>query len=304
VGKTVYNEYGTQVNEPWQWAEKYVLARLGFDSMMAMSSGVNNLPSYYNGWNHRRTNNIDKKGGGYTVNETWVLASGSAIEEFTINDTSSSEDPYDRVTIQGTVTGFEARDSDMALTTTKWSNAQTKFGWASGVAFTRAQDYSGKSLNIKPLSLVVGRNPLQGVIDYTFEYDTRPMNLIENAKSESISINDNIGGEMFASVFVLGRTLGPVLQDLGTKPANTRSLNIEIVVDPPTYADRTSATMQDIINNQKPSQDADFSTDLDTLISAANPTNLGATTVFQDQPQETWDIKNGRYSYTVNWTYE
>jgi hypothetical protein len=151
---------------------------------------------------------------------------------------------------------------------------------------------------------VVGRNPLQGTIDYTIEYDTRPMKLVENAKSEAISISDNIGGDLFASVFVLGRTAGPVLQDLGTKPANTRTLNIEIVIEPPTYGDRTTATMHALMVDQKPMNNVSWSGNLNNLVAAANPAYQGFTTVFQDQPQENWDFIEGRYSYTTTWTYE
>lgn len=305
VGKTHYTETGAQPSGAWQYAEAYVLARLGFDAYMASGVGVNNLPSYYNGWNHRRSNQIDKKNGSYAVTESWLLASGEAIEDFTITTTADLESPYDRVSIQGNIIGFEARDADMAIITTKWDNAQTKFTWASGIAYTRAKEYSGNNnLNIEPLTLTVGRNPFQGTIDYTIDYDTRPLRLIEGAKSEAISINDNIGGELFASVFVLGRTNGPVLQDLGTKPANTRTLNIEIVVEPPAIADRTSGTMQTIINDKKPSNDVQFSTNLSNLIDAANPSYLGATQIFQTQPQETWSPIDGRYTYTTTWTYE
>lgn len=304
VGKKHYDETGTVVLEPWQQAEKYVLGRLGFDSVMALSSGVNNLPSYYNGWNHRRSSQVDKKGGGYSVTESWLLASGNATEDFSINMTTTLEVPHDRVSIQGQVTGFEERNSDMDILTTKWDNAKDQFTWASGIAYTRAQTYTGKTLNIEPLNLTVGRNPLQGTIDYSIDYDTRPMKLIEGAKSEDISISDNVGGDLFATIFVLGRTAGPVLQDLNTKSANTRNLSVEIVVDPPSYSDRTVSTMADLLINQNPMNHVDFSGNLNNLVTAADPSRQGFSTVFQDQPQENWDFINGRYSYNTTWTYE
>lgn len=304
VGKKYYDEVGDQPKEPWEYAQDYVLGRLGYDSTIALSSGVHNLPSYYNGWNHRRSEQIDKQGGGFSVTESWVLASGSAIESFSLNETNSLTDPHPVVSIQGNIRGFEERNSDMELTTTKWDNAQTKFFEASGLAYIRAQQYSGYNLNIIPLSWSIGKNPYQGTIDYTFEYNTRPMTLVSGAKSESISINDNIGGELFASVFVSGRNNGPVLQDLSTKPANTRSLNIELVLDPPSYSDRSLSTMKDILVDKKPSNNPIYSGSLQSLIDAANPSNHGFSTVFQDQPQESWEFQTGRYSYNCNWTYE
>jgi len=304
VGKSYYSEADGTKNEGWEQAQAFVLSRLGFDSVMALSSGVNNLPSYYNGWNHRRSEQIDKEGGSFSVTENWLLASGVATEDFTISSTNELESPYNNVSIQGNVTGFELRDSDMGITTTKWDNAQTKFTEASGLAFLRAQTYGGVTLNVAPLSMTVGRNPLQGTIDYTFEYDTRPLNLVDGALSETISISDNIGGELFASVFVLGRARGPVLQDLGTKTSNTRDLSIEIVVPPPSYSDRTIATMKTLLIDQKPSNNASYSGNIGNVIGAADPTNNGFSTVFQDQPQENWEFQTGRYSYNCRWTYE
>ena len=300
---------GAQPLEAWEQAQKFVLSRLGFNQVMAMSSGVNDLPSYYNGWNHRRSNQVDKQGGGYSVTESWLMASGVALEDFTITTTNDVESAYDRVSIQGTVTGFEDRSTvggeEMRLITTKWDNAQTKFTMASGIAYLRAQQYSGlTNLNVAPITLTVGRNPFRGTIDYTIDYDTRPLKLIEGAKSEVVSIGDNIGGELFASVFVLGRTNGPVLQDLNTKPSNTRTLTIELVVAPPSYTDRTITTMKQLMVDKKPSNDATFSTNLSNLVTAADPSSHGFTTVFQDQPQENWDFLTGRYTYQTTWTYE
>lgn len=298
TGKRFYDTDGSRPKEPWEYARDFVLSKLGIDTDVILSSGVNNLPSYYNGWNHTRTEQRDEQGGSFAVTENWLLASGSAIESFNISHTHALDTPHDKVAIQGNVRGFEERDSDMGVVTDKWTNAQEKFIEASGLAFMRAQLHTGLTLNIEPLSMLVGRNPYQGTVEYTFEYDTRPMNLIEGTRSEVISIQDNIGGQLFASVFVLGRADGPVLQDLGTKPANTRTLNIEILVDPP---DTNVLTAQQALIDKKPSNDSDFASDLTSLITAATP---DFDTVYQTQPQESWEIKEGRYSYTTTWTYE
>jgi hypothetical protein len=304
VGKKFYDETGTQPLLPWQYAREWVQGRLGFDATIALSSGVNNLPSYYTGWDHSRTESIDEQGGSYSVTESWMLASGSAIESFDINEQDGIESPYPTITVQGNIQGFEQRDSDMALTTTKWANAQDKFTQASGLAYLRAQQYSGYSLNLTPISWSVGKNPLAGTIDYSFEYNSRPMTFVSGVLSENISINDNVGGELFASVFVLGRTAGPVLQNLSTKPANTRSLNVELVVSPPTYTNTNVDTIRNIFFVQKPSSNPLYSGSLQNLITAADPGAQGFTTSFKDQPQESWDFQTGRYSYSVQWTYE
>jgi hypothetical protein len=303
-GKRFYNELGELLQEPWEYAKNFVLSKIGLNSNIISSSGINNLPSYYKGLNHVRNENIDKQGGNYSVTENWVLASGYATETFSVNISNELESQYKTVSIEGSVNGYEERDGNLNILSSKWENAYNKYASISGVMFIRAQQFSGMSLNIVPLSETVGHNPIQGTIDYSFEYNGRPMNIIDGAKSESIVINDNIGGQLFASVFVLGRLRGPVLQDLNTKPANTRSLSIEIVVPAPYYTDNSISTVKGLINSKKPSSDALYSASITNVINAANPLNNGFTTVFQSQPQESWDFKEGRYSYQCEWTYE
>ena len=303
-GKRFYDVTGSLAKQPWEYAKDFVLSKIGFDASIITSSGVHNLPSYYVGLNHVRSENIDQQGGNYSVTENWVLASGYATENFSLNVSDELESPYKTVSIEGTVTGYEERNSNMQTVSSKWDNALTKYNSISNLAFIRAQQFSGLSLNIIPTTERVGRNPIQGVIDYNFEYDTRPMTLIEGVKSESINVGDNIGGELFASVFVLGRAAGPVLQDLSTKPANTRTLSIEIVVEPSGYTDRTVATIKNLLLNQKPSQIEPYKTSIQNVIDAVNPNNNGFSTVFQEQPQENWEFREGRYSYNTTWTYE
>ena len=296
-GKRFYNNLGDLEKEAWEQARDWVLPRLGLDNDVVASFGVLNLPSYYTGYNHSRGENTDKKGGVFSVTETWILASGAFTEDFNVRSVSSLDDPYVTVNIEGNVKGYDITDDELTVTTDKWTNAQTKFVYASGLALTRAQQFSGETLNIRPQSETFGFNPIQGTITYDFEFNTRPSNLITNAKKETISINDNFGGEKFAAVFVLGRAKGPVLQDLGTKEANTRSLNIEIIVDPP-----TTTNAKEMLIDKNPYNDLEtYGNDIRSVISAVTPTT---TPRFQDQPQMSWDAKQGLFSYTCNWTYE
>jgi hypothetical protein len=92
VGKKFYDENGNQPFLPWQYARQFVIDRLGFDADISLSSGVLSLPSYYNGWNHVRSDNNNEQDGSYTVTERWLLASGSAIEDFSIQKTTALEE--------------------------------------------------------------------------------------------------------------------------------------------------------------------------------------------------------------------
>lgn len=305
-GKRFYDSTGALVKEPWLYAKEYVQSRVGYDANL-LASGIHNLPSYYSGLNHARNESINKKAGSYSLTETWLVASGLATEVFSVSTTDALDSPYANVSIEGTVTGYDQRDSNLNLITSKWSNAEDKFASIQNLTFIRAQQFSGLTLNIDPVNETIGRNPIQGTINYSYEYNTRPITLISGVRSEVISIQDNLGGQLHAEVFVLGRAsrgYGPVLQDLQAKPANKRSLNIELVLDPIARGDRSFTTIKNLFNNLKPSVNPLYSGSILNVIAAANPINNGFTTVFQEQPQETWDITEFRYSYSTVWTFE
>lgn len=308
-GKRFFDSAGNLVKPAWEQARDFVLPKLGFDSTIALSSGVNNLPSYYQGVNHSRSENIGERDGSYSVTESWILSSGTAFEEFTVDTRTSLSDGLVRVGINGSVRGLEQRDSNLALTTSKYDNAVSKFTAVQGLAFHRAQTYSGTSLNTVAVNSTIGRNPVAGTISYTYEFDDRASNLVSLAKSERISINDSFGVDQFASIFVLGRSLGPVLQPLNTKQATTRDLNIEIVFGS-SFAGGGSAF--DRLNTNHPRNVPGTLSEINSIINAAQPVlagklnNLGlpATSVHVSNQSENWEPMTGRYSYQVQWTYE
>jgi hypothetical protein len=301
-GKRFYADTGTGalIKQPWEYAKDFAISKLGFDAQIALSSGILHIPSYYNGYNHSRNEQINKQGGGYSVTETWVLASGAATEAFSVSVSDNLDSPFKTVTIEGTVTGYDERNSTLGLVTSKWTNAESKYNTVKTLIPTRAQQLSSLTLNPNPMSQTEGFNPVQGTVTYSYEYNTRPTNFIAGAKSEVISIVDNIGGESYAAVFVLGRPHGPVVQDLGTKPINKRSLNIEAVFEPAFLYGEAAPDLATLFNT-KP--------DVSDIISAASPINIASVitspnTVFQEQPQENWNPKDGRYSYSCTWAFE
>lgn len=302
-GKRFYETTGLLSKNAWEQARDYVIPRLGFDATIALSSGVNNLPSYYNGINLVRSEEIDELDGSYSVSENWILASGLATEHFSIRIDNSLESPYQTVSLEGEIQGFEQRDSSMNIVSSKWDNALSKFTYASGVAHNRAQTFSGLSLNVLPLTFNQGRNPITGNINYQIDYNDRPSRLIPGAKSEVVSINDNNRGDVFAAIFCIGRSAGPILQDMGATTEASRTLNIELLISPPTYSNNNISTIKTLIN-QNPRLDPSYSGAIDNIIVAANPINNGFTTSLRSSPQESWDFLNGRYSYNVTWTYE
>lgn len=298
-GKRFFNDSASLDKPAWQQARAWVLPRLGFDTSFVDSSGVRDLPAYYGGYNHVRSENIDELGGNYSVTESWVLASGTALENFDVSVRTAATTGLTNVSIEGTITGLEFRNNNMVLLSSKYDNAATKYIYASGQALVRAQNYSNTTLNIVPLTTIVGKNPAQGTITYTYEYDDRPSNIIPTSKSEVISINDSLGTDVVAIIPILGRAKGPILQNIGTSKERRRTLDVEIVVPPPSFADVSAA-----LTTLKPSNNPATSTEIQSIIDAADPINTGATKSFLDDNNERWEPKEGRFSLTKTWVYE
>ncbi len=303
-GKRFYNEIEELEAPAWEQARRYVLPRLGIANALLPSSGVLDLPSYYAGFNHVRKEDIDKRGGNYGITETWLLASGSALEDFNVSVKRDARDGLTNVSIEGTITGLEERDTSLQLVTSKYDNASDKFTSVSGVLLTRAQAYSGMTLNVEPMSTVIGRNPVTGSITYAFEYNDRPSNFIAGAKSETISVSNSFNVDTFAQIFVLGRVQGPVLQNLGTKEATTSSLNIEVVFSPATLSANTAAAYRSMIWSQNP-RFSGAAPDIQKIIDGFSPLNAGlAATQFTSEQTENWEPTSGRYTYRLSVTYE
>jgi hypothetical protein len=295
-GKRVYDATGTLIKPAWQQARDYLLPKMGFDATIALSSGVNNLPAYYGAYNNVRNEQIDEQGGSYAITETFLLASGTATESFNVNTRTSIDGGLNSVSIEGTINGLLQRDSNFNITTTKYENANTKFTAIEPLLFTRAQLYSGYSLNSIATNKSVGRNPAAGTINYTYEFDNRPTTLFNGARSETMSVQDNWGEQSFATIFVLGRALGPVIQDLSTYQPRTRTFSIEAVM--PT----ASGTVTNRLYTLKPTIDSTNAAILQSVVNEMHPSTFGATNVKVASQNSSWD--GSRFSYQVSWTFQ
>ena len=291
-GRRTFDEDGL-VREAWQSAKNWAIANLGINNEIVQSSGVNNLPSYYTGKDHFRSENIDILAGQYAVTETWLLTSGNVIEDFTASVTTDINGPYATVSIDGSIRGLEEKNPDMSIIKTRYENAVEYYEQLKSKIFSRAQITFGEyPLHSLPISTNVGKNPANGTINYNYQYNSRPSGLIEDALSENITVSYTDGGNSFASVFAIGRLKGPVLQPLGTAEAKTKTLSIEAVL--PQNLDRNNLISSFSFPEGK----------ISDIVSQLNPINEGATKSFAGPAQKSWSPITGDLLYSVTWTYE
>lgn len=97
---------------------------------------------------------------------------------------------------------------------------------------------SGLTVNPSPTQKNITHQPIQGIITYSTTF-TASKNASGNSGnkyipyviSEDLSINDTYPGQTFAEQLVLGRRLGPVLQDIGTQTHWLREFTIQCKVN-------------------------------------------------------------------------
>jgi hypothetical protein len=308
--KNLYAADGTipDGNLGWQRAKSIVLTHLGTGNAARMyAPGVLNISSNFQPYNWIRSQQIDEGAGRFSVTETWVLyipyelAFDTDVIDYTTNAdippalddfsvTTRESDGLIHVSIEGTVTGFEVRDwtnPSGTLISGKWDNAALYFNTVLDThdnVLNRAQGFSGVTLNPIFLSRNIARNPIQGTITYNAEYSNRRLPLIHGAFKEDISIQHDGGTDVFASIPVLGRAWGPVLQGIGTITQRSMTVNISVQLPPATIL---------VPNIAEPNTDG--------IVLSFAPVALQ---VFKERDTKSWVQESGRYNRAVTFVYQ
>lgn len=166
-------------------------------------------------------------------------------------------------------------------------------------------------LNIIPISTSEAHNTRKGSLSYTYQFNNKP-NFITGVISSNISVDTTFPNDVFAESFVLGRTLGPVLQDLGTITTAKKNISIEVNVIPPKHMNGLLMSSPDcplyhggyvyqtitgIIESLKPygdQQSAYF-----------NPPRVNDRgKVFIVNNQENWNPTQGTYTLSLGYVYQ
>jgi hypothetical protein len=353
TGRTMYYPNGGVIKrkEAWEQAKNYIYTSVLKDTNNVStdnSTGYEQFPEYtlgpyfgsgylniakeiWGGYNHLRTESIDVTAGTFTLTDTWQLSSGSAYEDYKLSVSKTSEDPWTKVSVDGTIKGLSSQSAGGTLyggsnTTTpiglgngnintQYQNALYKFNQLSNNAnygptcafYKRANSIVSSNLSPTPISISLNSNEFTGEITYNIEYDTRPKPNVSGVLSEFITCSDTYPGDSFAVIPVIGRQTGPVLQYIGGRTEYQRSLSIELTMDQ--YYGSGDGSLQQRYRNygslSKPSLNEPFRSQINDVIGAYSPLNEnGIRKYFISPPTESWDARSGRYSLQINWTYE
>ena len=168
-----------------------------------------------------------------------------------------------------------------------------------------------RRLNYIPVSTSEGHDPLKGIITYSHQY-TNKTKIFSGVIAESVDISVNGPGDVISEAFVIGRPLGPVLQNLNTRTSTTKSVNIEITVVPPSSTqgfllDQTQCPVytgsqlfqqiEDLVEGLKPYGQAKS-----TVLNFNRNAHTG--NVFIKSNTYNWNPAEGKYSRSVEWVYQ
>ncbi len=323
-GKAFYGIDGEMVKPAWEQAKNFVQQRLSpggnaveYPNILGqIGSGTIDLASSYGGYNHILTEEIDVGGGRYSVTENWLLASGSHYEKYSMTTSTSTSDAFIKVNVDGSVKGLSKispsglGDPATASTDGAYANALAKynqisnsglFGLTSDI-YRRANNLVSVQLNSQPNSISIGTNEFSGDISYSLSFDNRPTNIISGVLSESITINDTYPGDVFASIPVIGRQTGPVLQYLGGRTEYKRDISLSLVMD---YTKVPYGSGRNPLILKKPSLVEPTSTQIADLLEQLSPMQEpGVRKYFVSPPTENWNPKTGSYNFNISFTYE
>ncbi len=318
VGKSAYDAGGL-IKPAWEWARGYVTGLLGYDDTMVSQQGVVTFEANkYDQFNHNRITNIDETAGSFSVSENWLVVEtgvgtsglpANAIEDFTIDIKQNTSDDITSVSIAGEIIGLASISlTGGAIATTGVDGAitQNKYVAASGYwneiknrLLPRIQVVSSGTANrnFHPLAVNtrVDHHPCEGFINYSYEYNDRVVTCTKEALQETIEIIDDNPLDVFATLDILGRSVGPILQDMSTVTAPSRTVIIDIIIEPATGW--PSGT--EVLNwfSQRPTGVNELITDLKADLSDNN------SQVFVSSDVEEWQATEGNYTRTVTWTY-
>ena len=297
---------GTIVNDAWMEAELYVkdlcsdtptniniggmpggTSSLNVKQMGTTSTNSINVDTL-SAYNHVKVQNVDKANGSFSITDTWTLSQESATQDLEISVESSATEGDFSITVDGTITGLatEAASDSNKTRASAYTSALAALPSDSALYTLANVLYTGGgALLTTPFNKRVGHNKVAGIITYGLTFNDRLAPAIANSLSTTITVESvNTDGleQIFASIPVIGRIQGPVLQNMGTTGEKKQRVSIEAVMEKASRANPPSSAAFAIASIYMPA----------------------GTTVLRGPIGETWEPSSGRYSFNVEWTYQ
>lgn len=263
----------------------------------------------YGEYNKIRTSSCDLTAGSYSLTTTFFLSRQNSTIEINANY-NKDENGDASISVDGNIQGL----STLSATSVKHDkiiqarltyqdvagdlkSSSKIFQFAQDIYNRYQQDKVGVTLRETPLNYSFGENKNTGTITFNVSYKVYPsafitlLNGITGALVANASITDsNRNGtgydtDSIVIIPIIGRTSGPIIQDMSTTKERTRGLTIDVTLEP---------RYRTIVNN----------TVRNEVIAAINDYKpVGYQDLYVNDFNESWDWINGKYNVSLNWTY-
>ena len=146
---------------------------------------------------------------------------------------------------------------------------------------------SGTTLRSVPVAESQSHNQTNGTISYNATFDDATVDFT-GAVSQSVNVsfdNEDGGNETVAVIPVIGRSDGPIFQDMNTTGPRGRSITVELQMDR---------------NNRSFSDKPDA---ISYIESNYKPVISGPEKAYRQTRNENWDHMAGKYTITVEYSF-
>lgn len=289
----------------WESAKEWVLDRIGYTSSILtdISGAFYFVPGDFTTYNHSRTVSVNKGNGDFSVNERWTVLGNSGVpaclEDFSVNVETDNSSRFTNVSINGTITGLESRDSQFNITKTKYQAAEDCWDEVSPILYNRVSCLANQSCTLRttPTRSSVGKNPTAGTITYSYTYDSKPQ-LVAGSLSEQISVSDTLASEQVVQIPILGRRSGPLLYAMGSNNALEKRATISVLM---AATGCYTGDARDVFCNM---YNAPNTSGINNLLCCLEQSMSGAGyTYYRTSDTQDWDIVGGQLSRSVVWQY-
>ena len=304
VTNTTFNDSG------WAQAKDWVLSRLvttpatTIETNVAGKERFTDFQGIYMGessgdfidlstdsaYNHSRVAQSDLPSGSYSVTETWYVSKLAVTHDFDMS-LDTGEDGITNVTVNGSIQGLNtssfATRSEDKITQAEGvlDNCLTQaYGLANSfyTASVTSTPSCPLALNTSEMSKSISKNRSTGVITYSLSYNDIGSTAGANTITENLQItddNEDQSNSVVALIQIIGKTDGPIFQNMGTTTERKRSASLEWTMDICNRSSKPSAIALTAVNAYKPSGS------------------------YQLSKSESWTPSTGGYSLSIEWTY-
>lgn len=212
------------LNNAFSNAKSYVLAKKGWSNVVASTPAFVQASGTYDAYEELRTENVDVAGGSYSINEKFTLSSGTYIHTSTAS-LSIDDASIGTLSIDGNIKGLGRSTLAFSRALTGWKAIKPKLPLQASGYYSELEG-PATLFTSHTTSYTVTRNEFDGTITYQVSYTDSPAeNIPSGLQDWSINVSDQKPVRLYASFPIMERTLGNVVQDIGTSTEGTYTIS-------------------------------------------------------------------------------